>query len=102
MDKYYSDGDKQDRNVVCGYAAAETLSRVLEQCGDDLSHENIMRQATSLKDFQSSVTLPGIRISTGPNDFRPIKQVRLVQFDGSLWQAIGDVIDSAFLGQANR
>ncbi len=57
-----------------------------------------MRQATSLKDFQSSVTLPGITISTGPNDFRPIKQVRLVQFDGSLWQPIGDVIDSAFLG----
>ncbi|WP_247276150.1 MULTISPECIES: ABC transporter substrate-binding protein [unclassified Bradyrhizobium] len=102
MDKYYSDGDRQDRNVVFGYAAAETLSQVLEQCGDNLSHENIMRQATSLKDFQSSVTLPGIEISTGPNDFRPIKKVRLVQFDGSLWQPIGDVIDSAFLGSANR
>jgi hypothetical protein len=102
MDKYYSDGDWQDRNVVFGCAATGTLSRVLEQCGDDLSHENLMRQATSLKDFQSSVTLPGIKISTGPNDFRPIKQARLVQFDGSLWQPIGDVIDSAFLGPANR
>lgn len=102
MDKYYSDRDRQDSNVVFGYAAAETMSRVLEQCGDDLSRENIMRQAASLKEFQSSVTLPGITISTGPNDFRPIKKVRLVQFDGSLWQPIGDVIDSAFLGSANR
>lgn len=98
MDKYYTDGDKRDSNVLFGYAASETLSRVLEQCGDDFSRENIMRQAASLKDFQSSVTLPGIRISTGPNDFRPIKQVRLVQFDGRIWQPIGDVIDSAFLG----
>jgi ABC-type branched-subunit amino acid transport system substrate-binding protein len=98
MDKYYSEGDKQDSNVVFGYAAAETLSRVLEQCGDDFSRENIMRQATSLKGYQSSVTLPGITIDTGPNDFRPIKQVRLVQFDGSLWQPIGDVIDSASFG----
>lgn len=98
MDEYYGDGDKQDSNAAFGYAAAETLSRVLEQCGDDFSRENIMRQATSLKEFQSSVTLPGITISTGPNDFRPIKQVRLVQFDGRIWQPIGDVIDSAFLG----
>jgi branched-chain amino acid transport system substrate-binding protein len=102
MDKYYSDGDRQDSNIVFGYAAAETMARVLQQCGDDLSRENIMRQATSLKEFQSSVTLPGIKISTGPNDFRPIKQVRLVQFDGSLWQPIGDVIDSAFLGPPKR
>jgi branched-chain amino acid transport system substrate-binding protein len=102
MDKYYPDGDKEDSNVVFGYAAAETLSQVLEQCGDDFSRENIMRQAASLKDFQSSVTLPGIAINTGPNDFRPIKRMRLVQFDGSLWQSIGDVIDSAFLGPTNH
>lgn len=98
MDKYYIDGDEQDSNVAFGYAAAETLSRVLEQCGDDFSRKNIMRQATSLTGFQSSVTLPGITISTGPDDYLPIKQVRLVQFDGSLWQPIGDVIDAAFLG----
>ncbi|MGY4572017.1 ABC transporter substrate-binding protein [Bradyrhizobium sp. USDA 3256] len=102
MDRYYPGGDKADSNVLFGYAAAQTLSRVLEQCGDDLSRENIMRQATSLKDFQSSITLPGISISTGPNDFRPIKQMRLVQFDGNVWQSIGDVIDSAFLGPTNH
>jgi ABC-type branched-subunit amino acid transport system substrate-binding protein len=102
MDKYYPDGDKQDSSVIFGYAAAETLSRVLEQCGDDFSRENIMRQAASLKNFHSSVTLPGIGINTGSNDFQPIKQMRLVQFDGNLWQPIGDVIDSAFLAPTNN
>jgi branched-chain amino acid transport system substrate-binding protein len=96
MDRYFPDGDKDDAYAIFGYAAAETLVQVLTQCGDDLSRENIMRQAASLKDFQSPLVLPGIAINTGPADFRPIKQMRLVQFDGSAWQPIGDVIDSAF------
>jgi branched-chain amino acid transport system substrate-binding protein len=96
MDKYFPDGDKDDSYAIFGYAAAETLFQVLSQCGDDLSRENIMRQAVSLKNYQSPVALPGIAINTGPTDFRPIKQLRLVQFDGSAWQPIGDVIESAF------
>ena len=59
---------------------------------------HIMRQSESLKDFRSSVALPGIVVNTSPVDFRPIEQMRLVQFDGHTWQPIGDVIDSAFLG----
>ena len=70
--------------------------QVLKQCGDDLSRENVMRQAAALKDYQPSVLLPGIKINTGPENFRPIKQMRLVQFDGRTWQPIGDVIESAF------
>ena len=101
MDKYYPDGDKADGNTVFGYAAAETMVEVLKQCGDDLSRENIMRQAVSLKDFRSSLALPGIVINTGPADFRPIKQMRLVQFDGNTWQPIGEVLESAFLGNNN-
>jgi ABC-type branched-subunit amino acid transport system substrate-binding protein len=96
MDKYFPDGDKQDVYAMFGYAAAETLMQVLTQCGNDLSRENIMRQAASLKNYQSPVALPGIVINTGPADFRPIKQMRLVQFDGYSWQPIGDVIESAF------
>lgn len=95
MDKYYPDGDR-DAYAMFGYAAAETLFQVLTQCGDDLSRENIMRQAASLKNFQSPIALPGIAINTGPTDFRPIEQMRLVQFDGTAWQPIGDVIESAF------
>jgi branched-chain amino acid transport system substrate-binding protein len=96
MDKYYPDGDREDAYALFGYAAAETLMQVLTQCGDDLSRENIMKQAASLKNYQSSIALPGIAINTGPTDFRPIEQMRLVQFDGTAWQPIGDVIESAF------
>ncbi|WGR91089.1 ABC transporter substrate-binding protein [Bradyrhizobium sp. ISRA443] len=96
MDKYFPDGDKDDLYAVFGYAAADTLLQVLRQCGDDLSRENIMRQAASLRNYHTPVALPGIVINTGPQDFRPIKQMRLVQFDGNAWQPIGDVIDSAF------
>ena len=96
MDKYYPDGDKEDSYAIFGYAAAETLFQVLSQCGNDLSRENIMRQAASLKDYRNPIILPGIAIKTGPTDFRPIEQMRLVQFDGTAWQPIGDVIESAF------
>jgi branched-chain amino acid transport system substrate-binding protein len=96
MNKYYPGGDKDDSAALYGYASAETLVQVLKQCGDDLSRENVMRQAASLKGYQASVLLPGVTISTGPEDFRPVKQMRLVQFDGRTWQPIGDVIESAF------
>jgi branched-chain amino acid transport system substrate-binding protein len=96
MDKYYPDGDKEDSYAIFGYAVAETLVQVLTQCGNDLSRENIMRQAASLKNYQSAIVLPGIVINTGPADFHPIEQMRLVQFDGTTWQPIGDVIESAF------
>ena len=102
MDKYYPDGDKDDINAVFGYAAAETLFQVLSQCGNDLSRENVMRQAASLRGYQSSVALPGVTFNTGPADFHPIKQLRLVQFDGTAWQPIGDVIESAFVDSTNR
>ena len=101
MDKYYPDGDREDSYAIFGYAAAETLVQVLTQCGDDLSRENIMRQAASLRNYRNPVVLPGIAINTGPADFHPIKQMRLVQFDGSSWQPIGDVIESAFASRPN-
>ena len=102
MDKYYPDGDRADGNAMFGYAAAETLTEVLRQCGDNLSRENILRQATSLKDYRLSVALPSISINTGPSDYRPIKQMRLVQFDGYTWQPIGEVIESAFVGTTGQ
>jgi branched-chain amino acid transport system substrate-binding protein len=96
MDKYYPRGDKDDSAALFGYAAAETLTQVLKQCGDDLSRENVMRQAAALKNYQPSFLLPGVAVSTGPLDFQPIKGTRLVQFDGRTWQPIGDVVESAF------
>jgi ABC-type branched-subunit amino acid transport system substrate-binding protein len=96
MDKYLPGAEKDDSIAMFGYAAAETLVHVLKQCGDDLSRENVMRQASSLKAFQSPMMLPGITINTHDGDFRPIKNLRLVQFDGKSWLSIGDVLDTAF------
>ena len=96
MDKYYPKGDKASSAALYGYAAAETLVQVLKQCGDDLSRENVMRQAAALRDYEPSVALPGIKVNTDPTNFRPIKQMRLVQFDGRTWQPIGDVLETAF------
>jgi branched-chain amino acid transport system substrate-binding protein len=96
LDKYEKAGGKDEGAAIYGYAAAETMIQVLRQCGNDLSRENVMKQAAALDDYQASVLLPGIRINTGPSDFRPIEQLRLVQFDGRTWQPIGDVLETAF------
>ena len=95
-DKFVKAGGKDDAAAIYGYAAAETLVQVLRQCGNDLSRENVMKQALALRDYQPSVLLPGIKINTGPFDFRPIEQLRLVQFDGRTWQPIGEVLETAF------
>jgi len=98
LENYRRAGGKDESSAMFGYAAAETLVQVLTQCGNDLSRENVMKQAAALKDYQGSVLLPGIKISTGPWNFRPIKHMRLVQFDGRTWQPIGDVLETAFAG----
>ena len=93
MDKYYPDGDKVNSNNVYGYAVAQTMVEVLKQCGDNLTRENVMKQAASLKDFSSEVMLPGIKINTSPDDFFPIEQMQLMKFNGEAWELFGDVIN---------
>ena len=89
------DADLANASVVFAYANVLTLRKVLEQCGDDLSRENIMRQAANLHDLDSPVLLPGIRISTSPKDFHPIKQLQLAEWTGSAWKLFGDVLSGA-------
>lgn len=96
MDKYHHVESINNSGALYGYATAEALTQVLKQCGDDLSRENIMRQAASLKDYQPSVALPGIGMNTSADSYLPIRQMRLVQFDGRSWQPFGDVIETAF------
>ena len=91
LKKYYPEGDVSDLNNAYGYAVALTMVQVLKQCGADLSRENIMRQAANL-DFVPPMLQPGIRIKTGPKDHYPIKQLRLVRFDGRAWVPFGEVI----------
>ena len=92
MAKYYPDGDLKDGGNVFGYAAAQTLVQVLKQCGDNLTRENVMKQAANLKDLQLDILLPGIKINTGPTDFAPIQAEQLIRFDGKQWVRFGEVI----------
>ena len=92
MKKYYPEGSTIDSFNIYGYLAAQTFAQVIKQCGDDLSRENVMRQAASLKDLQLPLLLSGIKVSTSPDDFAPIKAMRLARFDGKTWVGFGDVI----------
>lgn len=89
LDKYYSDADRTHSSVVGGYAMAQTLVHVLQRAGDDLSRENVMRQATSIKDFRSEMTLPGITQNSSSTEYRLQRKTQLAQFDGERWKPIG-------------
>jgi branched-chain amino acid transport system substrate-binding protein len=92
MKKYYPDGNPADGLNVFGYLAAQTMVQVLKQCGDELTRENVMRQAANLKDLALPLLLPGIRINTGPADFYPVDQIQLARFDGKRWVLFGEVL----------
>jgi ABC-type branched-subunit amino acid transport system substrate-binding protein len=94
MAKDFPEGDKLDGGTVVGYGVAQTLVQVLKQCGDNLTRENVLKQAASLKDFRTEVLLPGIKINTGSNDFAPISQLQLMKFKGDKWELFGDVISA--------
>ncbi len=91
MEKYYPAGDRREQMNVSGYLVAQTMEQVLRQCGDVLTRENIMRQATAL-DMTLPLLLPGVHIRTSPTNYYPIRQFQLARFDGSRWALFGDVI----------
>jgi branched-chain amino acid transport system substrate-binding protein len=92
--QYDPKANKLDAGVVFGYAAAQTMVKVLQMCGDDLTRENVMRQAASLKDFEPDTLLPGIRINTAADNFAPIEQLQMMRFRGRKWELFGDIISS--------
>ncbi|WP_342735191.1 ABC transporter substrate-binding protein [Bradyrhizobium sp. B117] len=92
--QYDPKANKLDAGVVFGYAAAQTMVKVLQMCGDDLTRENVMKQAASLKDFAPDTLLPGIKINTAPDNFAPIEQLRMMRFKGKKWELFGDIISS--------
>ncbi|MFM9882821.1 MAG: ABC transporter substrate-binding protein [Burkholderiales bacterium] len=95
MKKYYPEGKVDDQFNAYGYTVAQLLAHTLKQCGNDLSRENIMRQATNLKNVEMPMLLPGIKINTGPDDFAPIEQEQLARFDGERWVLFGEILDSS-------
>jgi len=92
MKKYYPQGDLADLGNVYGYTVAQTLVYVLQQCGDDLTRENIMRQAANLKNVDLPMLLPGVKLNTSPTDFYPLEQMQLARFDGKRWVLFGEVL----------
>src|SRR5882724_5638201 len=92
MNKYMPEANQADFNYVYGYGAAQLMTLVLKACGDDLTRENLMKQATSIKDLTLDVTLPGIKYNTGPNDYFLVEQLQLARFDGKRWALFGDVL----------
>ena len=95
MDKYYPEGDKQNTVNIYGYSTAELLVYILQQCGDDLTRENIMKQATSLKNVTGGLALPGMVTNTSPTDYRINKQMQMMKFNGERWELFGPIIVDA-------
>lgn len=94
MKRYMPDANPAETYNIFGYATAQTFVHVLEQCGDDLTRENLMKQAASIRDLKLSIMLPGVLLNTTPTRFTPMSQEQIMQFDGSKWVPVSDVIDA--------
>jgi ABC-type branched-subunit amino acid transport system substrate-binding protein len=94
MKKYYPDGDVNDPQNQIGVSIAATFVQVLKQCGNDLTRENLMKQANAIKNLDLPLLLPGIKLNTGAEDHYPIEQFQLVRFDGKTWARFGNVLSS--------
>src|SRR5688572_30548464 len=86
LDKYYPEANRADGSVMFGYTVAQGLVQVLKQCGDNLTRENVMKQAASLKNFELGGLLPGVKVNTSATDFAPISQLQLMKFKGETWE----------------
>ncbi|QQO14563.1 ABC transporter substrate-binding protein [Bradyrhizobium diazoefficiens] len=95
MAKYYPDGDKDSNFNVYGYGTAQLLAHVLQQCGDNLTRENVMKQAASLKDVTGDTALPGIKANTSATDYRVNKQLQMMKFNGERWELFGPILEDA-------
>jgi len=93
MAKYFPEGDKNSNFNSYGYSTAQLMVDVLKQCGDDLTRENVLKQATNLKNVQLDLALPGILGNTTPNDYRVNKQLQMMRFNGERWELFGPIIE---------
>lgn len=93
MEKYFPEGDKKSSFNAYGYNTAQLLVEVLRRCGDDLTRENVMKQATTLKDVQLDISLPGVLINTSSTDYRVNKQLQMIRFNGERWERFGPLIE---------
>src|SRR5213596_3908379 len=92
LDKYYPDANRADASVMYAYTVAQGLVQVLKQCGDNLTRENVMKQAASIKDLELGGLLPGIKVNTSATDFAPLSQLQLMKFKGDTWERFGEIM----------
>jgi branched-chain amino acid transport system substrate-binding protein len=93
LDKYYPEANRADASVMYGYIVTQGLVHVLKACGDNLTRENIMKQAASIKDLELGGLLPGVKVNTSATDFAPISQLQLMKFKGDTWELFGEILN---------
>ena len=93
MAKYYPEADKSESGPLTGYNTSTALIEVLKRCGDNLTRENVMKQAAAIKDLELGGLLPGVKVNTSPTDFAPISQVQLMRFKGEGWELFGEILN---------
>ncbi|MBV9065960.1 MAG: ABC transporter substrate-binding protein, partial [Methylobacteriaceae bacterium] len=94
LDKYMPDADRTNLNLAYAYAVSQTVAQVLKQCGDELTRDNIMKQAANLKDFRSPLFLEGITANTSPTDYFVLEQLQMMKFNGQSWDFFGPIISA--------
>ena len=92
LKKHFPEANREDGSVMYGYNAAQTMVLVLKAAGDNLTRENIMKQAANLKDLVLDTSLPGVKINTSPTDFYPIEQLQMMRFKGEKYELFGPII----------
>ena len=92
MQKYHPDGDRTNAFTVYGYLVAQSLEYVLKRCGDDLTRENVMKQAANLKNVELGLLLPGVKLNTSPKDYFPLEQLQMVRFNGESFELFGPIV----------
>jgi branched-chain amino acid transport system substrate-binding protein len=92
LDKYYPEANRADLSVMYAYTVAQGLVHVLNACGDNLTRENIMKQAASIRDLELGGLLPGVKVNTSATDFAPISQLQLMKFKGDTWERFGEIL----------
>jgi branched-chain amino acid transport system substrate-binding protein len=92
LDKYYPEANRSDLSVMYGYTVAQGMVHVLKASGDNLTRENIMKQAASIRELELGGLLPGVKVNTSPTDFAPLSQLQLMRFKGDTWERFGDIL----------
>ena len=94
LDKYYPEANRADASVMYAYIVSQGLVHVLKACGDNLTRENVMKQAANIKDLQLGGLLPGVKVNTSASDFAPLSQLRLMRFKGETWELFGEILNA--------